>query len=105
MREGGIYMVKKIVLVLSYLFAFYMITYSNAEIEVKKEYYPNGQLRSEIPYKKGREDGIMRRYYPDGSLQLDVSYRDGKKEGAWKEYFPSYEGGKLLREYFLKMIS
>lgn len=72
--------------------------------EVKKEYYPTGQLRRETPYKMGKKDGIEREYDFRGKLKLEIPYKDGLKNGVEKGYCSdtetlwseiSYKEGKL----------
>ena len=63
--------------------------------EVEKEYYPNGQLKSVLNYKKGQLEGIALYYYESGSLKERVNYRKGKRERTGTTY---YESGKLKEE-------
>jgi antitoxin component YwqK of YwqJK toxin-antitoxin module len=63
--------------------------------EVKKEYYPNGQLKSVLNYKKGQLEGIALYYYENGALKERVNYRKGKRERTGTTY---YESGKLKEE-------
>ena len=62
---------------------------------VEKEYYPNGQLKSVINYKKGQREGIALYYYESGTLKERVNYRKGKRERTGTTY---YESGKLKEE-------
>ena len=63
--------------------------------EVEKEYYPNGQLKSVLNYKKGQLEGIALYYYENGALKERVNYRKGKRERTGTTY---YESGKLKEE-------
>ena len=63
--------------------------------EVEKEYYPNGQLKSVLNYKKGQLEGIALYYYENGTLKERVNYRRGKRERTGTTY---YESGKLKEE-------
>ncbi len=63
--------------------------------EVKKEYYPDGQLKSVLNYKKGKLEGIALYYYQSGNLKERVNYRRGKRERVGTTY---YESGKLKEE-------
>jgi antitoxin component YwqK of YwqJK toxin-antitoxin module len=63
--------------------------------EVEKEYYPNGQLKSVLNYKKGQLEGIALYYYENGALKERVNYRRGKRERTGTTY---YENGKLKEE-------
>ncbi len=63
--------------------------------EVKKEYYPDGKLKSVLNYKKGKLEGIALYYYQNGQLKERVNYRKGKRERTGTTY---YESGKLKEE-------
>ncbi len=63
--------------------------------EVKKEYYPDGKLKSVLNYKKGKLEGIALYYYQSGNLKERVNYRKGKRERTGTTY---YESGKLKEE-------
>ena len=45
-----------LLLTLTFLFLFSGVVYGE-EPEVKKEFYDNGRLKSEVPYKKGGKEG------------------------------------------------
>jgi antitoxin component YwqK of YwqJK toxin-antitoxin module len=62
---------------------------------VEKEYYPNGQLKSVLNYKKGQLEGIALYYYENGTLKERVNYRKGKRERTGTTY---YESGKMKEE-------
>ena len=67
-------------------------------IEVRKEYWPNGNLKSEVPYKKSyslgwkkvktklKPHGIVKDYYESGALKKEDPYVDGHREGTVKLY-------------------
>ena len=63
--------------------------------KVEKEYYPNGELKSVLNYKKGQLEGIALYYYENGNLKERVNYRKGKRERTGTTY---YESGKLKEE-------
>ena len=68
----------------------------NGEVQrIAKEYYQNGQLKSEWFYKDNVLEGI-KHYYESGELQWELKYVAGKQEGVAKEY---YESGKLKAEW------
>lgn len=48
---------------------------------VKKEYYPNGNLESEVLIKDGKENGLKKYYFENGTLQALISKKDDKKNG------------------------
>lgn len=62
---------------------------------VQKQYYDNGQLKSEVPFKDGKINGLTKTYYDDGKEKLTIPYENGVKQGTSKYY---YESGKLYRE-------
>jgi antitoxin component YwqK of YwqJK toxin-antitoxin module len=74
--------------------------------EVKKEYYPDGNLKAVLNYKKGELEGIAKYYYENGNLKERVNYRKGKRERTGTAYYESgelkvemtYEDGKLISE-------
>lgn len=75
------------------------------EYEIRRDYYPSGQVRIEGSYYNGKADGLRREYSEDGTIvkgyifsrgiMLSEGITDafGKKQGPWKEY---YESGELL---------
>ncbi|MCL6100365.1 MAG: hypothetical protein M1391_17535, partial [Bacteroidetes bacterium] len=71
-----------------FLIAFFItagITYSQAEL--KKEFYPNGKLKSEGTYLNGVHNGIYREYYESGKLWKEWNFQNGKEEGLSTWYF------------------
>ena len=61
----------------------------------KYRYYDNGQIRTVIPYKGGKQHGAKKSYYENGQLVSEISYANGKKHGVGKSY---YENGRLHYE-------
>lgn len=53
---------------------------------VDKSYWENGNLKSELPYRNGKLNGVARWYYEDGTLQQEVPYVDNKINGVLKRY-------------------
>ncbi len=64
-----------------------------------KEYHDNGQLKSEITYKNGKENGPYTWYWDNGNISDQGSYKDGKLDGPIKVY---YYTGELQIEGVLK---
>ena len=60
--------------------------------EVKKEFYPDGKLKSETNYKNDKADGIRRVHYENGKLKSELNYKNGNVISK-KEYD---EFGKLI---------
>lgn len=48
--------------------------------------YDNNILISDIEYKNGKEDGLLKIYQNDGSIFLEGTYKEGKPHGMVKEY-------------------
>lgn len=59
---------------------------------IVREYDISGILKSEIPMKNGKENGLEKRYYDSGKLMMETLYTNEKRNGLEKEY---YENGKL----------
>ncbi len=61
-----------------------------------KEFYNDGQLRSEGLYSLGKRIGRWRFYHQNGSIEQEGNYNNqGNTDGAWKWY---YDTGIVLRE-------
>jgi antitoxin component YwqK of YwqJK toxin-antitoxin module len=77
-------------------------------IEVRKEYWDNGNLKSEVPYKKSYglgykkikttliPHGIAKEYYETGVLKKEDPYVEGERTGLLKFY---REDGSLEVSY------
>ncbi len=61
---------------------------------VKKDFYENSKLKTEIHYKAGLFDGAFIEYSYEGNVLQERFYKAGKKEGDWKFY---YNDGNLLK--------
>jgi len=57
--------------------------------EIRKEFYPNGNVQYERSFKDGQKHGLTKMFSEDGKLWQDVVYVDGMKQGIWREYYPS----------------
>ena len=61
-----------------------------------KEYYPEGQLKSQGEYLNSKRIGEWVFYHPNAKIEQKGKYdRKGKAQGSWKWF---YETGNLLRE-------
>ena len=60
----------------------------------QSEYYPNGALKSEVPYEYGKPNGIGTVYFESGKIKSKTVYKVGK-ELSRKEYD---EKGDLIFE-------
>ena len=75
-------------------------------IEVRKEYWENGKLKSEVPYKKSYglgwkkvkttliPHGVAKTYFETGVLESEDPYVEGERTGVLKFY---NEDGKLVK--------
>lgn len=61
--------------------------------DIEREYYKNGQVKSEWSYKKGVLDGPYKAYYESGRLKAETVFKNGKIDAAAKEYD---EEGRLI---------
>ena len=66
---------------------------------VAKGYHENGNLKYEIPYKNGKEEGVEKQYYENGNLWGEIPYKNGEQDGVAKSY---HENGNLMVEHHLK---
>jgi antitoxin component YwqK of YwqJK toxin-antitoxin module len=63
---------------------------------IKKQYYADGKLKSEVPYQNNIPKGNSRTYYPNGNLSEEGTWKNGGWDGVYKYY---YENGKLSYEW------
>ena len=54
--------------------------------------YPNGLIRTQGNYVKGKRDGPWYSFYPNGKPWSETSFTDGHKDGSTKTWF---ENGKV----------
>lgn len=66
---------------------------------VKKDYYADGTLKSELYYVDGKLDGVCSWYFPNGKRQLEAAYRDNRMHGQLRRW---YENGNLMEECWYK---
>ncbi len=72
------------------------IPYSNGLIDGKLiEYYANGDVFSEINYKKGKKEGLTKKYYIGNKLNSESNYVNDQLQGEYKIYF---RNGNLMEE-------
>jgi len=60
---------------------------------VQRQFYRNGQLREEVPLRKGRRHGTVRTWHKNGVLASEEPYRAGLLHGVCRQW---NESGKLL---------
>ena len=59
---------------------------------IDRNYYFDGNLESELPYKRGKLDGTAIWYYQHGKKSLEIVYKNGLKEGKMMRF---YRNGKI----------
>lgn len=73
-------MVKNIVLILAFFSSL------NSAQQVIKEYYPNGNVKSEITFSDSIRNGEARFYYENGNIKEERNYVNGRVDGLVKYY-------------------
>lgn len=63
-----------------------------ANIDIDREFYKNGQLSYEFIYRYGKLDGTSRTWDEDGNLISRIDYKNGILHGNWETY---YKKGQL----------
>lgn len=63
-------------------------------LNIAKEYYNNGQIKSETPYRWGKKNGTRKEYYESGNLFSAISYSNDKKHGTETLFL---EDGRIQR--------
>ena len=58
----------------------------NACTKTQTDYYENGQIKSVIPYRMGKENGLAVYYNKNGWKELEVMMKNGKKNGQLTRY-------------------
>jgi antitoxin component YwqK of YwqJK toxin-antitoxin module len=47
-------------------------------VETKKELYPDGKVKAEMRYKKGKLEGISKGFYESGKLKVRAYFKAGE---------------------------
>ena len=81
------------------LIAITLLMSLSACTKVKKEYYEDGQVKSEITYDKDLKNGPAVWYYPNGNKQMECTFKEDKMEGKVSRWFL---GGTLQQEDIYK---
>ena len=72
---------KSLTFILSITFLFLVGCSGNGkEPEIKKEFYDNGKLLSEVHIKNGKQDGIRKERDEYGKLTFQENFDDGVEE-------------------------
>ncbi len=87
-------MKKRILLILTALLV--STTVSNAQLKVRKSYYPGGKVYSRESFVDGIYEGKSQWFYPNGNLKAEKEFSQGKLNG-WVRYY--YETGIIKEEH------
>ena len=68
-------------------------------VKVKKDYYENGNLKSELRYENGMLNGRSVWYLVNGKMHLEVTYRNDTMNGLLRRW---HENGNLMEESWYK---
>ena len=89
-------MKKSLILPVSFTFLFlFSGLVSGAEPELKKEYWDNGNLKSETHYKKGKQEGLQTSWHENGRKKSNAYYKNWLENGVRTEW---NEDGKKTYE-------
>ncbi|HEX2960215.1 MAG: toxin-antitoxin system YwqK family antitoxin [Bacteroidota bacterium] len=75
------------------------VTGGDGGYEIKRLYYPNGNLKLETNNRNGRLEGIANYYYESGRLKAREFYRENQIHGLSIWY---YETGEVKSERYYK---
>ena len=85
-----------IIIIIVIMFPF--IAKSQLNIDIVKEYYKSGAIKSIVAYKDSLKFGISIDYFKSGNFRIECVYIEGKLNGPFKIY---YDNAQLQREgYF-----
>jgi uncharacterized protein len=90
-----------------------------AKLDIKREYYPSGQVKTVASFKDDVPQGIRREYSPEGEITAGfvfsggiivgegITDEEGIRDGLWKEYYTNgqlkstgmYDAGKRTDEW------
>lgn len=79
---------------LIYILSFVMLSGCQAT-EIRKKYYPNGQLEEVASYKGEKLHGPYKAYFENGQIRDDGNYENNRMIGIWKQW---YENGVQMTE-------
>jgi hypothetical protein len=69
------------------------------DLEIKRDYFTDGQIRSEHSFLHGVPHGWHREWHPNGTLALEVYMKDGVPDGIGRQWDAS---GKLIVSYEIR---
>jgi antitoxin component YwqK of YwqJK toxin-antitoxin module len=71
----------------------------NTNLEDRKYWHANGQLRMHAFYQDGQREGECKYWYENGQTKLQQFYRNGKMEGKYHFW---RENGQIISQYFCR---
>jgi len=77
---------KPLTFLLSLTFLFLFSGSVFGQEEVKKEYWDNGKLKSEIHYKNGEKDGLETNWDYRGEKDYETHWKNGEKDGLYTKF-------------------
>lgn len=82
----------------------YHIPYKNGLVEnLATEYYANGTVYAEMPFVKGKRQGVENKYYWNKKISSEINYQNGELNGPYKSYYSNgntYEVGQSLDDFY-----
>ena len=54
-----------------------------------KEFYPDGNIKREVTFKNGVQNGLGSSYFPDGKLLMRGNLINGLQDGVWEKFYPN----------------
>jgi antitoxin component YwqK of YwqJK toxin-antitoxin module len=83
-----------------YLLIFLLLV--SACSKVKKQFYPDGKVLSEITYRGSKKEGPAKYYYQNGNVEITCIYKNDKLDGLFEKFYPdgriqektNYKNGK-----------
>lgn len=61
-------------------------------VDIKKNYYKNGNIQSELSFKEAKEDGLSKLYYEEGGIKSLNYMKNNLRDGYTFSFYPN---GKL----------
>ena len=49
-------------------------------------WYSKGQLKSEVTYKEGKQDGLTTVWYENGQKKTEGTMKEGNRDGQWEKW-------------------
>jgi uncharacterized protein len=71
-----------------------------ARLEIRRDYYPTGQVKVEATFRNGVPEGVRREFSEEGEIERSFFFRNGivvaegilsengQRQGLWTEYYP-----------------